>query len=76
MDYGKWSDWFYEINRFLCSIQNEKGEMVYEQALSYLTECAFEMGNTELCLHFANRVLFYNPKNEYVKYYMAKIDDK
>ncbi|MBL7105089.1 MAG: hypothetical protein ISS18_12235 [Bacteroidales bacterium] len=76
MDNNNWSDGFYEINRFLCSIQNEKGKPVYEQALSYLTECAYEMGERELCLHFANRVLFYNPENEYVKYYLTRINNK
>jgi tetratricopeptide (TPR) repeat protein len=75
MDFGNWSDGFYEINRFLCSIQGEKGELVYEQALSYLTECAFEMGNYDLCLHFANRTLYYNPKNDYVKYYLEKMNN-
>lgn len=76
MDYGNWTDGFYEINRFLCGIQSEKGEPVYEQALSYLTECAFEMGDFELCEHLANRILFYNPDSDYAKHYLAKIKNK
>lgn len=76
MDHNKWSEAFYEINRFIGSIQDMKGEFIYEQALSYLTECAFEMGEFELSTHFANRTLFYNPKNEYVKYYLKEIKRK
>lgn len=73
MDNGNWSEAFYEINRFIMSIQNEKGTPVYEQALSYMTECAFELGYYHLCKHFAKRTLYYNPQNSYVVYYLNKI---
>ena len=74
MDYGYWDNAFYEINRFMMSIQGENGTEIYDLALSYLTECAFELGDIELCKHFASRALFYNPNNEYVKHYLAQIE--
>lgn len=73
MDYGNWNGAIYEIGRFVGSIQNEKGSYIYEQAMSYLTECAYMLGNRELCIHFANRTLLYNPNNTYVKEYIDSI---
>lgn len=74
MDYGNWENALYEIGRFVGSIQNEKREYIYEQALSYLTECAYMLGNKDLCIHFANRTLHYNPKNTYVQEFTSKLN--
>ena len=67
MDNSEWKKAQYEINRFLMSIQNMKGSVIYVQALAYLTECFFELDNQELYKHFANRTLIYDPNNEYAK---------
>ena len=73
MDNGEWINAFEDISRFILSIQDSKGTPIYDYALTYLTECAFEMGHEELCEHFANRTLSYNPNNEQVKYYLNEI---
>lgn len=73
MDNGEWLNAFEDISRFVLSIQGSKGTPIYDYALTYLTECAFEMGHKELCEHFAKRTLLYNPQNEQVKYYLAEI---
>ena len=73
MDNGEWIKAFEDISRFVLSIQESKGTPIYDYALAYLTECAFEMGQKELCQHFANRTLFYNPANEQVKYYLKQL---
>ena len=70
MDYGYWNEAQYEISRFILSIGELKGDIVYIQALAYLTECFYELNNTELSRHFANRTLIYDPKNRDAKYYL------
>ncbi len=67
MDQGEWNKAQFEINRFLMSIQELKGSVIYNQGLKYLTECYFEMSNVELYTHFANRTLLYDPENKYAK---------
>lgn len=73
MDNGEWINAFEEISRFILSIKDSKGTPIYDYALTYLTECAFEMKHKELCEYFANRTLFYNPNNEQVKNYLQEI---
>ena len=74
MDNNKWDSAILEIGRFICSIQGDNNNgAAYEQALSFLTECAFNLENIELCLHFAKRTLKYNPKNTYVKEFTDKL---
>lgn len=74
MDNGEWEKAQYEINRFIMSIQEVKGSFVYNQALGYLTECYFELGNKELCKHFGRRTLYYDPENQYVLSYLKNIE--
>ena len=74
MDYRHWEEALFEISRFILSIQDAKGTEIYDQAMAFLTECAYRLGNRELCEHFGNRALMYNPNNEYVKKVLMELD--
>ncbi|ALI99944.1 hypothetical protein DC20_14400 [Rufibacter tibetensis] len=74
MDNGNWKAAMLEIGKFMLMASNMKNEPAYEQALSYLTECAFEMKDKTLCEHFGKRTLAVNPKNDYVLDYLANLD--
>ena len=76
MDRKDWKKAQYEINRFLASIQELTGTVVYSQALEYLTECYFEMGDNKLCKHFAERTLFYVPDNQYAKSCLKQLQNE
>lgn len=73
LDLGNWSEAFVLINKFIISIQENKGERIYNQALEYATECLFNMKEFEFAKHFAERTLFYDPQNDYAKEVLSKI---
>lgn len=73
MDKQEWRKAYYEISRFILSIQEVRGQKVYIQALEYLTECAFMSYDDKLAKYLANRVLLYDSKNEYANEVLAKI---
>ena len=73
MDNSKWDDAYYEISRFMGSIQEQIGSPIYIQALEYLTECAYMQYNDELAKYLGGRVLKYDPTNEYVNNILKKI---
>lgn len=73
MDHYLWDKAYYEISRYLLTIQDQKGKFPYSQALEYLTECAFNLYDDDLTRYLANRTLYYDPKNEYVKELLQKI---
>lgn len=73
MDNSNWKEAYFEISRFMGSIQEQKGSQVYIQALEYLTECAYMQYNDELAKYLGKRVLEYDVNNEYVKNILKKI---
>lgn len=73
MDNKEWIKAYYEISRFLGTIQNSKGKPVYIQALQYLTECAFNSYDDKLAVYLANRVLLYDKHNEYALMVLKEI---
>ncbi|MFB6342775.1 hypothetical protein ACE1ET_13685 [Saccharicrinis sp. FJH62] len=73
MDYNDWSNAAQLINRFILGIQDFKGTPVYVQSLEYLTECYFNMYDDKLAKYFAERTLYYDSNNKYVKDILKKI---
>lgn len=73
MDNKKWTEAYYEISRFLVSIQDNKESIIYIEALQYLTECAYVLYDDKTALHLAKRTLFYDPENEYAKDILNKL---
>jgi tetratricopeptide (TPR) repeat protein len=73
MDNGEWNKAQFEINRFLMSVQEFKGTPIYTQALQFLTECYFELGNRELSQRFAKRTLHYDSNNQYALSVLSKL---
>jgi tetratricopeptide (TPR) repeat protein len=74
MDNGHWNAALLEIGKFMLMASTMKDQPIYEQALSYLTECAFELKDKTLCAHFGKRTLEVNPNNDYVPDYLAHLD--
>jgi len=74
MDFEQYDKAYFEISRSLVCMMPAKGQYIYCQALEYLTECAYMMEDDYLARYFANRTLFYDPKNEYVKEILKKIN--
>ena len=65
----------YEITKaIVAGIDN--APFIYEQALSYLTEAYFYIGDYELAKYFYYQALSVNPKNKYVLKYMELLKDK
>ena len=54
-------------------LAEKKKEYVYSQALEYLTECAYNQYDDKLAYYLANRTLFYDPNNSYVKGILKKM---
>ncbi len=74
MDYQRWDEALFEISRFIITIQDAQGTEIYDQAMAFLTECAYRLGNEKLCRHFGSRALMYNPENEYARKVLAELD--
>jgi len=76
MDNSMFDQAYPEISRSMICMQDLKGDSIYCQALEYLTECAYMMGDDELARHLANRTLFYDPGNVYAAGIIKKLDEK
>lgn len=74
MDNKEWKKGFFEINRFMLSIGEMKGQYIWEQALEYLTECAYNLYDDKMASYLAKRVLTYNPENKYAKEVLEKLN--
>jgi tetratricopeptide (TPR) repeat protein len=73
MDHEQWREAILEIGKFMIMAESQQKEPVYEQALSYLTECAFGMKDKTLTQHFGKRTLEVNPGNDYVLEYLEAV---
>jgi tetratricopeptide (TPR) repeat protein len=73
MDNKLWKEAYFEISRFILSISSEKGTPIYCQALEFLTECAYNLYDDDLAKYLAERTLFYDPNNTYVKGLLKKL---
>jgi tetratricopeptide (TPR) repeat protein len=74
MDNSEYDKAYFEISRSIAAMQDLKGEFIYCQALSFLTECAYMMQDEELARYLADRTLFYDPKNTYVREYIDELN--
>jgi hypothetical protein len=72
MDNKVWSNAYYEISRFILSIQESKWTPVYSQAMEFLTECAYNLNDNNLSYYLAQRTLWYDPNNQYAKSILIK----
>lgn len=77
MDQAQWSPAAYNISRFLIGASSlgdlSRETQLYEEALSYLTECYFMLNEPEICRYYGARTLKFFPKNQYVRAYLAKL---
>ncbi|RAK66735.1 hypothetical protein DLM85_10990 [Hymenobacter edaphi] len=75
MDNEQWPEAILSISRFLLGAQtlDYLDATIREQALGYLTECFFAIHDAEKCRYFGQRVLKLNPKNQYVRPYLAAL---
>jgi type IV pilus biogenesis/stability protein PilW len=64
----------YEISRAMLLMP--RSGPVYEQALSYLCEAYYHLGNYKFAKFLGNRVLELNPGNKFVVEFLAKMKDK
>jgi tetratricopeptide (TPR) repeat protein len=64
----------YEISRALLFLP--RSGPLYEQALSYLCEAYYHLGNYTFAKYLGNRVLEFNPGNKFVLEFLAKMKDK
>jgi tetratricopeptide (TPR) repeat protein len=67
LDRGEWREAAYEISRAYAGM-NEPA--IVDQALSYLTEGFFNLGDYEVARYYAAATLQHNPQNKYVQKYI------
>ena len=71
LDSGNYSKATFEITKFLMTIDSlEYNDLkLYDQVLSYLTECYFYLNNKEINNYFYQEALKINSNNQYIKKY-------
>jgi tetratricopeptide (TPR) repeat protein len=74
LDRREYDQAVYEISRALLFLP--RNGPLYEQALSYLCEAYYHLGNYKFARYLGNRVLELNPGNKYVLGYLARMKDK
>jgi tetratricopeptide (TPR) repeat protein len=77
MDHGYWDLAAYNISRFLMyesMVRTGQPVLLFEQALSYLTEAFFNMKKYDIAKYYAQETLKLNPDNGYVKKYLDQME--
>jgi tetratricopeptide (TPR) repeat protein len=74
LDRREYDQAVYEISRALLFLP--RSGPLYEQALSYLCEAYYHLGNYKFARYLGNRVLELNLGNKYVLGYLDKMKDK
>jgi type IV pilus biogenesis/stability protein PilW len=74
LDRREYDQAVYEISLALMFLP--RSGPLYEQALSYLCEAYYHLGNYKFARYLGNRVLELNPGNKYVLPYLARMKDK
>jgi tetratricopeptide (TPR) repeat protein len=74
LDRREYNQAVFEISRAFLFVP--RSGPVYEQALSYLCEAYYHLGNYTFAKYLGNRVLELNPGNKFVLEFLAKMKDK
>ena len=73
LDRGEWDKAAFEISRAYYQMRDAR---LVDQALSYLTEAFFNLGQLDIAGYYGNATLRHNPNNTYVLPFMADIRRK